>query len=986
MGPLAAVGIKGVELELTLHADFVKLAARGTLALNSGKCQGIFECFLADIPTPTLAPSATFFMTGDYTVESLVQTPAVILKPGKLSFEDIKGGGPGVFTDTYKKGLLFGGRQGVRLPLKMCVEKCSSDVPTNIYFSGEIAVNMNAVSQMLEGTLTMTGWWKNALGMPFLHFDLLKLTIGFELKTWPPLPLKLEVATTLCLGSWDACGPSAETLSLLQEHEFVESETEERLESESRDTATVSKTMVPSGEFIRGGAFIGFNAMAPEENYMMGMVSTMTVDSIFGVLGDTLNDKFLTWRAGLPGPVARSGIYPLRPACEEGKSGSDCCTTEQQKNPTLVQCFARFSYSPLASQSVVTSYGTIVIPQGITVSGRLNLLDWKLAVDIQISKLSLKVDAVMDPINLAGIVKLGRSLTDFKQGPRFYMYFQAMPPMAAVQIAGAYSIPPLLTSGAVAITLGKEGFSMETESTILGIAKSCFSMAWQWDFSHFHVTGNFSKGGAAEAKEKIFKNMIGLLVKAVEVAEAACTLLQETLSKPISDASDQIISYVKQVDKACDAVGSLPGVKQACQAVTNAAKKPLTAMVNLAEKAIQGLLSAIKKLPGAMLSTMGLDLDTLKKMAAVASFPTEDELITRNKYTNQILIQAAAGDEEKFHEVMARIVEEDKAKMGLQKEEEEGPDQGFDVLIQRMSRASLSRQGRLEADLSNTEPLEVWSHVVPQLVQEGTHEGVLEMGTTILDVSFFGYSLTLDGGNMQASVEIKATVMGNKADYKFMVKLDLAAVVKWIFDKAMGAFKDMKETVTKQATQLYDAAIKTVTAAIDECKKVIDAAKEAVNKAVDAAKAAAEKAAKAAEKAAKAVKEKAEKVAENTAKAKETAEKAAEKAAKATEKAAKAAKETAEKAAEKTAKATEKASKAAKETAEKAAEKTAKATEKAAKAVKEKAEKAAENTTKAAERGAKATAKATADAAKKAADAAKNLFTGGRRRKKVFRL
>ena len=110
--------------------------------------------------------------------------------------------------------------------------------------------------------------------------------------------------------------------------------------------------------------------------------------------------------------VTGSGIGPA--PCAEG----DCpvCSAEDRTDPGKTHCFARISYAVADQVIEVGAEGSVHIPQGIVVSGQLNLMGWRISLVYMLTKTSFYCDAQMDPIDISGIIQVGRSLDDMSTG------------------------------------------------------------------------------------------------------------------------------------------------------------------------------------------------------------------------------------------------------------------------------------------------------------------------------------------------------------------------------------------------------------------------------------------------------------------------------------------------------------------------------------------------------------------------------------------
>ena len=103
-----------------------------------------------------------------------------------------------------------------------------------------------------------------------------------------------------------------------------------------------------------------------------------------------------------------------------------------------------------------TTYGQVPIHQGITVSGRLQLLDWSISIQARIKKGLFMIDAKMDPIrfpNKNPVIEIGKSLQAMNQGPKFYVHISKR--AQDIDIKGALKINFLNIEAAVSIVLKK---------------------------------------------------------------------------------------------------------------------------------------------------------------------------------------------------------------------------------------------------------------------------------------------------------------------------------------------------------------------------------------------------------------------------------------------------------------------------------------------------------------------------------------------------
>ena len=119
-------------------------------------------------------------------------------------------------------------------------------------------------------------------------------------------------------------------------------------------------------------------------------------ETMFGESSDQFNPD-LTDRHGnavepslvnkLPATLKGSGIFPFEKTININNGGDVECSSITLLNVEEHRsCFARFSYSPMRSNTMPTSSGDIIVPQGLEISARLNLFGWEVAVEMVISK------------------------------------------------------------------------------------------------------------------------------------------------------------------------------------------------------------------------------------------------------------------------------------------------------------------------------------------------------------------------------------------------------------------------------------------------------------------------------------------------------------------------------------------------------------------------------------------------------------------------
>ena len=71
------------------------------------------------------------------------------------------------------------------------------------------------------------------------------------------------------------------------------------------------------------------------------MVSKVTMEQIFGIMGDNVDSHFHSWSKVLPQSLLDSGIYPI---------DNSKCSAEDKKNPSQQRCFAMISVAWAVSE------------------------------------------------------------------------------------------------------------------------------------------------------------------------------------------------------------------------------------------------------------------------------------------------------------------------------------------------------------------------------------------------------------------------------------------------------------------------------------------------------------------------------------------------------------------------------------------------------------------------------------------------------------
>ena len=484
IGPLKNLGIKDATIEFVSDFNDIALKARGSPRI-AGETTNPFIAFIkAATESIVLEVSATAStIGGGFSFEARTGTkPIKVSDTFKISdaFGNI---GPSVFSRYSIVMGVSSSDAGFTMPLLICAENCGKKNERWLGFKGELYYSQEVVpgappAMLVNGDLTMDGWWDRVFGMPFLHISNVVLGLGFDMAKGPLwwIPMRVEFGGQICFGALKSC-----------------------MERKADDY------------FVHGAAYVGFSAVNPTDNYVMAMMSEAKVATLFGVLGDTVSKKFHEWSKMIPTPLLETGITPFDPSkcvrptssptTKDGDSASASTATSKAATASSLDlnCYSYFSFNPLGSKTLTFRSGTVTIPQGIQFAGRLSLLGTEFAVkaavccsDPAASALSAKflIHARMSQIDLK-VLTIGGSLNKNNKvvgEPEFLMDFKAMPPSALIAIDGAVEIPVLQSYASVHILLDKEGFEFAAKLKLLyGVMETDVSVKWDWAMKSFEA-------------------------------------------------------------------------------------------------------------------------------------------------------------------------------------------------------------------------------------------------------------------------------------------------------------------------------------------------------------------------------------------------------------------------------------------------------------------------------------------------------------------
>ena len=370
---------------------------------------------------------------------------------------------------------------GVSLPLKVCVEDCDPVTVDSrfIYFTGTVQAKTVMGTVEAQGLLEMEGTWDRALGLPFLHISNARLGVGASISPTLAFPTSMTVGASVCLGLPESC-----------------------LETPRADA-----------NYVEAKAYLSWSAVDPQENWFVVMVSELTLEKVVHILSteDVLPE--LAVFKGMPSKIGQSGIYPLK--------SKDCDVLGEAANTTALDkdCFAFFSLNPgTKTQTLEFADGNdIVIPRGVTLSGRLRILDFEFSIDAAFSATQLYIDAEMGKVESDGsygpltmavagkeLITLGRARVDGRVvgGPKFLV--DVSKTSALVNISGYLEIPMLKTYGSLVVAVNDDEFAFDAELSLFGLLSVSVKVQWDWNMTNFNFAmASGGEGGSIGAGDAL---------------------------------------------------------------------------------------------------------------------------------------------------------------------------------------------------------------------------------------------------------------------------------------------------------------------------------------------------------------------------------------------------------------------------------------------------------------------------------------------------
>ena len=453
LSPIAALGLGDTTATFTVTKTGLSVSVVGSPVFPETSTSG-FQQVAEGLSEIVFGVTASMSYSGDVAFEVDVATPPSGLDKVFALTDVTEKMGFTLFTKVEVKPepILD---LGVELPVRLCVEKCSSSAPRYLYLAGSLSLKVSASAQLVDGQVKMDGWWTKVLEIPFANIGDVILGIGMDLKV--ELPTKLEVGGAICLGKSSDC-------------------------------------LGHTGTRIEGRAYVGVSATEPDSNYFTAMINQITIAQIFALIEEFAPPLS---RVQIPAKLGASGIYPFdktaAATCEEQRRAAvQGGSTPQEVD---MDCFAYASFNAGTEDKTLTfRSGNLVVPVGIAFAGRLDFFGWEIAVKVMVSETAFEIDAEMDKVDLRMggqvIMQIGKYLTashdDVVGGARFHVAATVDPATALVGIYGAFRIPVLRSYGELQVTLNADIFRFEGDMHLFDGALTAHALVqWNWDMSYF---------------------------------------------------------------------------------------------------------------------------------------------------------------------------------------------------------------------------------------------------------------------------------------------------------------------------------------------------------------------------------------------------------------------------------------------------------------------------------------------------------------------
>lgn len=243
--------------------------------------------------------------------------------------------------------------------------------------------------------------------------------------------------------------------------------------------------------------------------------------------------------------------------------------------------------------------------------------------------------------------------------------------------------------------------------------------------------------------------------------------------------------------------------------------KPFDLVVDVANRAVAGIKTAIMNIPKALLKAVGFGLSSTGELESTELLQmngTVEAESRQNKIYRLLLYEISHDDSTHFDELMSLIQDEESMELITHSpttpEHKEVKDPvhsdklaQFDQMQKHVEDDAVVAE---QANLSHARDTSS-SKAFDTLVQD---DAGLPFG---FKLERLDYDLEFARGNLYATVGIKAQVLRQNFDEKLgPIKLSVVGIAKAIFNKAFAIFRDLVNQVWKGAQKLLDKALAKV--------------------------------------------------------------------------------------------------------------------------------------------------------------------------------
>ena len=331
-------------------------------------------------------------------------------------------------------------------------------------------------------------------------------------------------------------------------------------------TSSDAEQSTACGHYIKAAGHMVWDATDPSSSFAVLFVTETTLKQIFYVLsendvfGDLLDPDDSTSLAGrLPGGVLDSGIYPF--AQPDPTTGIypqlDCVGATVA---THIECFAKFSFSPVQAQSIVISGIDVNIPQGVAVSAKLQIFGFNIAANIEISSERFKIQGTMDRVNLEmggqSILIIAKSSSESELlGPEFMLDMDRAEDTFIAEFHGYLSVVPLGFSAEAHVNVDHDNYKVHASGSLFNYICAEVDITANRGASPYPISflSKISTVGCSNEQP----SLMNLLVA------AAATLVENAFAQ-VQQIFDMIAYWRDQLENICTIFFSDSTLREIC--------------------------------------------------------------------------------------------------------------------------------------------------------------------------------------------------------------------------------------------------------------------------------------------------------------------------------------------------------------------------------------------------------------------------------------